>query len=774
MRTGIVLMASGVLLAAQWPSMPDAAWVAFLPVCVLSTWLVPRARPLALFCCGFLWALMRAHCVMLAALPQSLEGESLVVHGRVAGLPEGDNRRLRFDFLILRTERAGASRQSDSAAEFSGRIRLAWYRDAPAIEPGQHWRLVVRLKRPRGRVNPGGFDYERWLFRHRIAATGYVVSGAGNRLDGTGAAAGLTRLRFALSRAIARRLAGREAAPVIVALAVGDRSAMTREHWRTLRATGTAHLMAISGLHVGLVAGLVYFAARRLWSMSGTAVLWLAASRAGALAALAAAVVYAGLAGFTLPTQRALVMLVAILSSIVACRHVLPTTSLALALGAVLVIDPFAVVSAGFWLSFAAVAVILWGMTGRVAGEPAAPWQRVWTRWGRVQWLVAVGLLPISIGLFLEYPLVAPLANLVAVPWASVVLVPLVVAATALVLPVPGLGGAFLEMSRWAADVLWWFLEHLAALEWVLRPAAQAQAPAVVAACVGGLLLIAPRAVPGRLVGVVWLLPLLFASGARPSAGDVRLTLLDVGQGLAAVVRTRSHVLVYDAGPRYGQGFDAGRDVLAPYLRSQGIARVDRLIISHENSDHAGGADGLREAVNTVEIVTNAPAWRGIAKPCRVGAHWVWDGVEFEILHPASDHDGRGNDGSCVLKVTGPGGRVLLTGDVEKRAEAAMVKRDRARLRAEVLVVPHHGSRSSSGAAFLDAVRPAIALFPVGYRNRYRFPHAQVLQRLSERGALPFDTARHGAITLEIDARRGIRSPRLERIASSRIWRARP
>lgn len=770
MRTGIVPMALGVLLAARWASLPDAAWVAFLPLCALSAWSFPRARPLALLVCGFLWAVFRAHCVLLAVLPEPLEGDSLAVHGRVTGLPDGDGRRVRFEFLVTRIERDG---RAETAEQFSGRVRLAWYRDAPRLAPGQNWRLVVRLKRPRGRVNPGGFDYERWLFRHAIAATGYVVSGAGNRLQGTPAATGIDGLRYRLSRAIEGHLAGQSNAPIIAALAVGDRGDMTPQHWRTLRATGTSHLMAISGLHVGLVAGLAFFAVRRLWSTSATAVLWLAASRAAAVAALLAAILYAGLAGFTLPTQRALIMLAVVLSSVVLYRNVLPTTSLAVALAAVLVVDPFAVISAGFWLSFGAVAIILWGMAARADRRPERPWQALWWRWGRVQWLVAIGLLPVGMGLFLEYPLISPLANLLAVPWASLVLVPLVVVATALTLPAPPLGEAVLELSCRAADILWWVLEHLAALELTLRPAGEIAEIALAAACLGAMLLTAPRAVPARIVGVVWLLPLLFGSVARPAPGAVRLTLLDVGQGLAAVVRTRTHVLVYDAGPSHAPGFDAGRDVLAPYLRSQGIARVDRLILSHENSDHVGGAAALREAVSTLDILTNAPAWRAIANPCRAGARWIWDRVDFEILHPERGDDVRGNDGSCVLKVTAFGGRVLLTGDVERRAEAAIVRRNGARLRAEVLVVPHHGSRSSSSTPFLDAVRPAIALLPVGYRNRYRFPHAQVVQRLSERGVLTFDTATHGAITLDIDGEHGIHAPRLERVASHRIWRAR-
>ncbi len=768
LRAGILLAALGVALAAQLPSLPDAALVAMLPMALAVAWLRAPVRPLALLACGFLWAVLRAHVTLLAVLPEALEGRTLVVHGSVVGLPAGDAARVRFDFLIAR------ARQDARPIAYRGPVRLGWYRDAPRLVPGERWRLVVRLKRPRGRVNPAGFDYERWLFRRATSATGYVVSGAANRRLGASGRTGLDAWRQRLSRAIAMHLQDRPAAALIAALAVGDRSAMSREQWRVLAATGTAHLMAISGLHVGLVAGLVYFLVARIWSLTTTPLLWLAAPRAAAIAAVAAAAVYAALAGFALPTQRALAMIGVVMGAVVLRRRVLPATSLCLALAVVLVADPFAVVSAGFWLSFGAVAVILWGMSARVpaVGQPA--WRRLVGRWARVQWLVAVGLLPFSIVLFLAFPLTAPLANLLAVPWAGLALVPLVLAAAVLVLPFPALGALLLQAACVAADSLWWLLVRLADLELMLRPVSAPPPPALLAACLGGLLLIAPRAVPGRMLGLVGLLPLLFHPAPRPGHGDFRLTLLDVGQGLASVVQTRAHVLIYDAGPRYGTGFDAGRDVIVPYLRARGVTRVDRLIISHGNSDHSGGAAALRSLMPTLETLSNEAAPGVRARPCRAGTRWQWDGVDFEILHPAVAGAWDGNDGSCVLKVSAPGGRALLTGDVERRAEAAMVSLARAKLRAEVLVVAHHGSRSSSSAAFLDAVRPRLALIPRGYRNRYRFPHAPVLRRLDERGVRVLDTARHGAIAVDVVREGGVRVARLERIADSRIWRARP
>ncbi|MDX1432503.1 MAG: DNA internalization-related competence protein ComEC/Rec2 [Gammaproteobacteria bacterium] len=780
MRTGIVLMALGTVMAAHWPWLPDAAWVAFLPLCALLAWADRASRRYALLACGFLWALLRAHGIALETLPRALEGELLVVRGAIADIPRSDARRTRFDFDVSGVR---AQRTASPAPSLTGRLRLAWYRGAPRLAPGERWQLRVRLKRPRGRVNPGGFDYEGWLFHHAVVASGYVVPGADNRRLAHPGGAGLAGVRARISGAIGERLAGEPMGAIIAGLAVGDRGAMTREQWRVLRATGTSHLMAISGLHVGLVAALVYFTVARLWCVAAAPVLRLAAPRAAALAALAAALGYAGLAGFTLPTQRALVMLGVVLAAVLTCRRISPSTSLCVALAAVLLLDPFAVVAAGFWLSFAAVAVILWGVTGRVA-EPPAPrtrrlwwsrigWRRIWWRWGRVQWLVALGLAPVTIGYFLEFPLIAPIANLLAVPWAGFVLVPLVLVSAVLLLPSPELGGALLEVARQAADILWWYLERLAALDLMVRPAGRVSSLGILAACAGACLLLAPRGVPGRWLGALWLCPLLLAPSARPARGDLWLTLLDVGQGLSAVVRTHRHVLVYDAGPSYPGAFDAGRDVVAEYLTSRGIGRIDRLIISHAHSDHAGGAAGLLARVPAEEVLTNVTAWAAAARPCRAGLRWHWDGVEFLVLHPASQDDAGGNDGSCVLKIESAGGRLLLPGDAESRAESAMLARAGAWLRAEVLVAGHHGARTSSTAAFVDAVAPEVALFPLGYRNRFGFPHDEVVRRFARRGVRMFDTARHGAITLEIDAVLGVREPRLERVAQSRLWRAR-
>ena len=768
MRTGTVAIAFGIVLLTQLETLPDSCLVQFLPICVLVALFCPTARLTAWLACGFLWALAHAHWLLLGLLPLHLEGQELVVVGEVTGLPSQDPWRRRFD-LDVNSTRIGTTR-----VDFAGRVRLNWYQNAPAVVPGERWQLRVRLKRPRGLVNPGGFDYELWLFRRGVMATGYVLDRAGNRRLGTRTYPGLTSLRYGLASRIASHFGDEPLAAVVAALAVGERGDMTNDQWYALRVTGTSHLMAISGLHIGLVAGLAFYLARALWSLGGASVLWIAAPRAAALVAMAAALVYAGLAGFSIPTQRALIMLTVLMVGVYTRRRLAASTSLATALAAVLVLDPFAVLSPGFWLSFTAVAVILLGMRGRVGRRSDSLGRRLWWQWGRVQWLVAIGLLPVTLALFLEYPLVAPVANLVAVPWTGFVVVPAVLCAVSVLLPFPELGGMLLDVSLWATGLLWAVIQWFADLELTVRAPRAPPGPILGAALLGAWVLILPRGVPCRGVALAWLVPLFLWPVPRPGPGDYWLTLLDVGQGLAVVVRTRRHTLLYDAGPRYRGGFDTGNAVVVPYLRHVGVRHVDRLILSHGHRDHDGGAGAVIRELGVDRLLTNVTYWRDRAMPCRAGIQWSWDAVEFLILHPENPRASAGNDASCVLKVVGTGGSTLLSGDIERSAETHLVHRLGTGLRADVLVVPHHGARTSSSPEFLDAVVPEFALISTGYRNRYGFPHDEVTRRLSVRSVSIYDTAYQGAITLSIGARGGIEVMRLEREAERRIWRAKP
>nr|VFK02251.1 MAG: competence protein ComEC [Candidatus Kentron sp. H]VFK02502.1 MAG: competence protein ComEC [Candidatus Kentron sp. H]VFK05539.1 MAG: competence protein ComEC [Candidatus Kentron sp. H] len=808
MRAGAVAFPVGILLLVSLPNLPDTLFVGFLPVLVLFAVFSPRSvRVLAWLGMGFLWALFRAGVDLANPLPATLENRDLVVVGVVASLPVRAERKTGFLLDVIRVE-------DPSIAWGRGqRIRLNWYRDAPRLLPGERWRLTVRLKRPRGFHNPGGFDYEKWLFRQGVRATGYVRWAEGNGRIAAGNRMSPDRVRHGLAVAISEAFGDSTYAGIAKALAIGVRDGVTTAQWTTLRATGVAHLMAISGLHIGLVTLLIFFVARRLWTVLPDMALMIPAQRLAAPVAMASALGYAALAGFSLPTQRALVMVCVVMAGIFWRRHTLPSFSLALALLAILVLDPFSVLSMGFWLSFAAVAVILFGMTGRPALRPVVVddssghgggtgqigvWAKVllrvrelWWRWGRVQVVIAIGLVPLTMLFFHQHPLIGPLANLVAIPWIGLVAIPLLLAGTCLITLLPDAGGLLLNGGAWAIAALWPFLEALESWDFVYRQSLALPLWTVVAGGIGVFLLLMPRGMPGRWLGVVWLLPLFLTPPPRPPEGAVWFTLLDVGQGLAAVVRTREHVLVYDTGPAYGPSFDAGRAVIAPFLRSRGIESVDRVVVSHEDADHAGGLRSLLAEFPVDRLFANTLMGNGHAdrqpaidslskrKPtknialrstCRDGVEWRWDGVDFRFLHPPSGKAASGNNGSCVLAITNTEGTILLTGDIEQTAERRLVQNHGDRLRADILVAPHHGSDSSSSETFLTAARPRYALFSVGYRNRFGLPSGAVVARYRQAGARLLFSDRDGAIGFQLTPGRGVSPPTLHRAERRYFW----
>ena len=763
MRAAVLFFLSGILLFQQCVELPERYWLLttlLLPLAI--RWRILRLPMMAL--AGFLWALLHATWILGHNLPANLEGEDVILEGTIASLVEEQPHRARFRFEVTKLH------HDDHPSTTPRSVLLSWYGgERPQLVVGDRWRLTVRLKRPHGFMNPGGFDYEKWLFQQGINATGYIRTKAPQtHLSSEWYSRPVDRLRQHLRRRIGEHLEKHPQAPLITALTIGDRDAIDDERWKVLTRTGTNHLMAISGLHVGLVAGLVFFLTRRLWSLLGRAPLWLAAPRAAALAALLAATGYAALAGFSVPTQRALIMVAVVMGAIFLQRQSTPSHSLALALGGVLLLDPLAVLSPGFWLSFGAVAVILYGASGRLEKN------RGWRQWGRVQWVVSLGLLPLLLFFFQQAPLSAPLANLVAIPWVSLTVVPLALLGTLLLLLHPPAGGWLLLQAANLLDWLWPILEWLAepeSLQW--RPAAAVEGWTLLAAVVGLLWLLAPRGVPARWVGIGWLLPLVLNAPARPPAQEAWFTLLDVGQGLAAVVQTRNHTLVYDTGPKFSDRFDTGKAVLIPFLRQQGIRSLDLLMVGHGDNDHIGGVRSLLREYPPGRLLTSVPERFGAkAEPCRQGDSWSWDGIRFTLLHPPAGGTGSGNNASCVLKVESPGASLLLTGDIERKAERHLLRATPVDLAANLLVAPHHGSKSSSSPRFIDAVDPDYVLFPVGYRNRFHHPHPKVVERYSRRGIHLLDTAHLGAIRFRL-GKQGVSEPQSYRKSARRYWNAR-
>jgi competence protein ComEC len=762
MRLGTIAFLLGIVMLQQFPDLPDLYW--YGPVLLLLPLSIRyrQTRFAALLAMGFLWALVHAQYLLHRIPAAELEGVDLIAEGRIDSIPVHREHSWRFEFEI------GRLFDGQQEVPSPGKVRLTWYGKVPHLKPGDFWLIKIRLKRPNGFMNPGGFDYEGWLFKNGISATGYVRPDTTNHpIERTASTPpNPDRLRQDIENRLGSVLSESRFQGIISALAIGHRDGISASQWSVLTKTGTNHLVAISGLHIGLVAGMVFVLVARVWSSWSRLTEYWPAAKAAALGAMLASVAYAALAGFSVPTRRATIMLLVVMGAILMQRNTAPSRIVALALLAVLLLDPLAVLDAGFWLSFGAVSAILYGMVGRTG--PGGLWRKT----GRVQWVVALGLLPLSLLFFQRVSLVSPLANLVAVPWVSFLVVPLVLVGTTLLSVSEWAAGWALHGADFLLGPLWQFLEWLSAQpisDWNQQaPSAWALLPAIL----GILLLLAPRGTPSRWLGFVLILPLFVVPVPVVPAGAVRFTLLDVGEGLAAVVRTGKHVLVYDTGPRFNDSFDTGAAVVLPYLRQMGIRRIDRLVITHGDNDHIGGMRSLLAGIPVDQVLTSIPERIGgiPAHKCVSGQHWHWDGVDFEVLHPPSGEKFRGNDRSCVLYIAGAGGTILLTGDIERRSERYMVRQSGGRLPADILVVPHHGSLTSSTEDFVGAVHPKYALFPVGYRNRFGFPKAAVLVRYRGTGSVRLDSAHHGAISFLIDPTDGVEPPETYRQAGRRYW----
>jgi competence protein ComEC len=760
---------AGTLFLQLLPELPSNALAVPLLAALAMAARHAHGRILAWCIAGFLWAWLHAGLRLTEDLPPDIEGVDLLLRGSVASLPATNGRATRFIFKA-QSRRAGPGTDPGSDwIAFTPTLRLSWY-DAPELHAGEGWELKARLKRRQGFHNPGGFDYAGWLFHNGVNATGYVRQGRdARRRDVAESTSPGLRLRAAVERRLEAAFAEVRQRGMLRALTLGERDGIDAQQWSVLRATGTGHLVAISGLHIGLVAGLGFMCGRWLWVRSHVCTLWLAAPRAAALVAIIAATLYAVLAGFGIPTRRAWIMALVVLLGILAQRAVRPLHGLGLALLLVILADPFAVVSPGFWLSFAAVAIIfalLAHTTSRSTGMGRRTRQLV-----RLQLALSLGLLPLTLLFFGQLGWVAPPANLFAVPWTSLVLVPLLFAGLICLYPLPALAQWLFVVAGWAADLMQRVLDWFAALPGAAVGMPQGPAWITFAAVAGVVVLLLPRGMPQRALGWLLLIPLATWSPPRPPPGTAWFTMLDVGQGMAAVIRTHRHTLIYDTGPRFGPDFDTGDAVVAPFLLAHAIRRVDILVISHGDNDHRGGAASLDRRVPVYRLLTSVPRqidWR-YATPCVAGQDWEWDGVRFRMLYPPADTLARGNDASCVLQVETPdGGRLLLPGDIEAGAEHALVRSLGETLRSHILVAPHHGSRTSSTAAFVQAVAPEVVLFPVGYRNRYGFPHPTVTARYRNLGVRMFSSAEAGAIHIQLGAHG--REPVLERQRARRYW----
>ena len=795
MRSWMMAFAVGITLAAALPfSAPEQSlwWgLACATLCLASvlsmggltgTWCrVSRTTSLVLgaslaAAAGLCWVLFRSALHAAAVLPERLESVDFWATGTVVSPVRDVGRYQQFSFQVeadcfqLRTEHCPRA-----AGHFGpALVQLNDYTSLP-LEAGQRWQLRLRLRQPRGTVNPGAPDREVFWFREGVKATGYVRETSLNRkLPGRGGQ--VAALRQGLLKDLERSLPGSPEAALIRALAVGDRDAISDAQWQRFRQTGTNHLVVISGLHVGFLATLVFFLIRWVWSLVPGLPLWCPAQKAAAVAAILAAVLYALLAGFSLPTRRALIMVTVFMTGRLLGLRMPVSLGLTLSLFLVLLLDPLAVASAGFWLSFTAVAALLLGYSARhrhpgphesMESGGVQTWiSGLYQRWLKAQCLVFIALVaPLAFWMG-EVSLLAPLANILAIPLISLFVVPLSLAGVLLSPVQSSLAAWCWQLAARGVALLEWGLEKLlerAASLAILSLDPPLWPALVLAACAAAVLLM-PAGWPGRWFAPMLSLPLFLSSAASPEKGTAAVTVLDVGQGLAVVVRTRQHTLLFDTGPGSGDS-DTARFTLLPYLQYRARSHIDTLIVSHWHADHHGGLATLLGNMSVQRLLlgsTPGPAREQSLRSrlsqeatwqvCRSGMQWQWDGVEFRILHPAGEQYANENDNSCVLQIRAGEQTLLLTGDVEMQAEAALVARHNDALASTVLLVPHHGSRSSSGGQFLDRVAPELALVSTGYRNRFDHPHESVRLRYASLDIPLWNTAPQGALSLVLGA----------------------
>lgn len=762
---GALALLAGVLAVQALPSLPPRWLDGVFALLALGMFLHPRLRLAGCMLIGFAWCALRADAALDARLPRALEGRDFSVVGVVDTLPLRRTDATRFSLRIERAELDGA------AVPLRGLVRLSWYNEVPAgFAACDRWQLRVRLKRPRGLINRGGFDSERSALERGVVAVGYVREDDSNRRVGVRPWC-VDRLREGIARGIAERVADPHDAALLAAFAVGDTRGLDQNDWDVARANGIPHLISISGFHVGVAAGFGALLIHALWWLWPRLGLRIAFPMAQAPAALATAVLYGVLAGGSLPTVRTVVMIAVVALTRFGRRASSGPHALALALLAILLFDPLATLSAGFWLSFVGVAFLMLCLTRGRRGllgflrELSAG-----------QMVMTVSLLPLTVWFFGEASLVGALSNLIAVPLVSFVIVPLCLLGILGLLTVPMLATPVLIVAGWITHAQWWLLERMATwpgAHWYLPEVAPW---ALVLATLGAVWLFLPRGVPARALGVLLFLPLLWPQRPPPPMGAFEATVIDVGQGLSVFVRTQGHALLFDAGARYPSDFDLGEAAVLPTLHALGIGALDVLMISHGDNDHAGGAAAVARAYPAAARFGGEPSRvRVPMAQCRSEQAWEWDAVRFRVLNPGAamlgeDASVTGNDRSCVLLVEGRAGRLLLTGDISSRVEPAVARAVGAGPPL-VLVVAHHGSRTSSSAPFIDAVQPDFALVSAGWRSRFGHPHPLVVQRYADAGVPLWNTADSGALSIAFppDAAPALLSRERER--QWRYWR---
>ncbi len=727
-------------------------------------------------------------------LDEALSGQNIVVSGRVSSVPLNSENVQRFELLVDTFSIAGHNAKANKSLfkNFPKKIRLSWFYGTN-VNAGERWQLEVRLKPPHGFMNPGGFDYEAWLFQQAIQATGYVRKSELNQRVQSASLWSINRIRQSLSQQIDAIANNKHSSDenntfissfsLVKALAIGDKSSISPQQWSVLANTGTSHLMAISGLHIGLAALFAYVLIRRITPVS--VMKWIPAQHVALVGSMLMALLYALIAGLSIPTQRAIIMLCVLSVMVLIRRNNRPVDSLGFALFIVLLVDPLAVLSAGFWFSFSAVAVIFISLVteqkqNTLKASFFVKLSSILKQWVRLQLTISIFLLPLSLFMFQQGSLISPLANLLLIPYVSFLVVPVVLLAIIFSFLLADVAELLFNISAILLDFIWPVLSYLSSQPYAFWIKGDVEIVELLLATLAMVLIFfstqCSRFIvihffikPGqsidnntaawffRLVAGLLIIPLFITNKQVLKAGEYQLTILDVGQGSAAVIQTQNHVAVFDAGAKFSDKLDAGSSVVLPYLRSQGISKLDRLIISHGDADHIGGARAILENNPQTDVIGQDidKLKADYKQRCYEGFQWFWDGVNFRFISPEKG-DGppaqneKRNNHSCVLHISSASGSVLFTGDIEKKIEMQLLKKYGERLLSDILIVPHHASNTSSSQPFINAVDPKISVISVGYKNRYKLPSYKAISRYELTNRELIQTDKSGAITIRL------------------------
>ncbi|MDC9714290.1 MAG: DNA internalization-related competence protein ComEC/Rec2 [Gammaproteobacteria bacterium] len=691
---------------------------------------------LATLVLGFVWMSLISTQVLNTQIKDIYLNKPILITGEIVELPEKTTHNTKFIFK--------------ASSPFQGRLKLAWYnrpdelKKAPNLHTGDTWRLLLKLKHNNGYQNLGGFDYEKWLFYKRISATGYVRSSPANqRINTADKTLSTDRLRQNIRHSLAPILEKQEFGGVINALIIGDRSLITNKHWLLFRATNITHLSVISGLHIGLISGFVFLLVQFLWRYSTRLSLMVPAPIIGAYFGLISAFLYALIAGFSVPTGRAFIMASVVFASIIFKRHHNVWQLYGVALLLVLLNNPLSVFSVGFWLSFYVVAIIIYG----VRQYQSKPW---FYRLIYIQLLISIATLPLTVWFFSSGSALSPIANLIAIPVFSFIVTPLSLIGALLTFSgLSYLSEISFSIANQALIYLSYMLEYLQQFDFNQWHYAQTSLIDLTLFIGIAFIAISPKALKLRWLSAPMLVLMLFAPNDYIEDNSVLITTLDVGQGLASVVQTKNHTLLFDTGAKYRSGFNLGDSVITPYLQAKHIRHLDKVIISHGDNDHIGGLDNILDNFKVSEILTSVPEKiQRTTLDCQTGQNWQWDGVIFEILNPDKNTYFKDNNTSCVLKISTSKYSMLLTGDIERKTERHLVKNNKEKLKSAVLLSPHHGSKTSSTQAFLDAVSPSLVIVSSGFKNRFRHPSQAIIQRYQSNNIKILQTSCSGQIDI--------------------------